>query len=383
MKNILYIAPYRQADGWGHASMGYLNSLIYACNELNYNLKLHPVYFSNYLNKDIPEYVRGLEMEEIYDFDIVIQKSLPQAIYIDSRYKNIGISVFEANSFKNNYGMTQPLNQLDVLLVPSMIEKMALETSGVRSNIQTISQPIPCEEIDAFKDIIKNDTQDFLGLNTRYSDYLKFYFIGTSINRKNIINLVKAFKSEVKDYEKVLLVIKTSEISNKEQYIKSIERELSSLRYHSSLKDNVMIITDELSRYDLLKIHHYCDIFICASKGEAFCRPLAEAMRFGNIPICVHNTGPTDYVNKDNGYVIKAVEEQIYYNGNYVLENDSEYEVYMNPSILEIKRTIRSVIEDFAFHKNIIKEKSSLSLKTTDQFTYESIGKKLCSLGIM
>lgn len=384
-KNILYIAPYRQNDGWGNASAGYLNAIIYACNEKRYKLKIHPVYFSQSINTNIPDYIRILESESVTEFDTIIQKVLPQAIYADKRYNNIGINVFEVNNLINNYGIIQPLNQLDKICVPSSIEKRALIDSGINKPIHTISQVIPCEEIDGTIPVIETDHRDFVGLNTKYKDYIKLYFIGTFIKRKNIINLIKAFRSEIMEREKVLLIIKTSHIPDdkKETFIKSIEKELSTLRFHKGLGNKILLITEDISRYDILKLHYYCDIFVCPSKGEAFCRPMAESMRFGNIPICVENTGPTDYVNNDNGFIIPAIEEQVEYSGNSFLDHDSEYEIGMNPSVLNIRRTIRDAIETYKINKELIKYKSEQSKLTTNQFTYEEVGKKLCSLDIV
>jgi glycosyltransferase involved in cell wall biosynthesis len=384
-KNILYIAPYRQNDGWGNASLGYLNSIIYACNEKNYSLKIHPVYFSQEIAQNIPEYVRILESETITKFDTIIQKVLPQAIYTDKTSSNVGINVFEVNNLTKNYGIIQPLNQLDKICVPSSIEKRALVDSGVHKPIHTISQVIPCEEIDSAISVIETDNRDFVGLNTKYKDYIKLYFIGTFIKRKNIINLIKAFRSEIMEREKVVLVIKTSHIPDekKDSFIKSLEKELSTLRFHKGLGSKVLLITENISRYDILKLHYYCDIFVCPSKGEAFCRPLAESMRFGNIPICVENTGPTDYVNNDNGFIIPAIEEQVEYSGNGLLDHDSEYEVGMSPSVLSIRQTIRNAIEIYKTNKELLKYKSDQSKLMTNQFSYQEVGKKLCLLDIV
>lgn len=378
-KNILYLAPYRQNDGWGLASIDYLNAIMYACQELSYNIKIQPIYFNNSFLTQIPAHIPILEEVDLNHIDTIIQKVLPQAVYIDNRFRNIVLSVFENTNLSKNTSITKPLKLAEKLLVPSKQEVNMLIKSGIKKEkVENILQPIPCEQIDAYKNIFSKNNTDIGGINYKFHDYVKFCFIGTNIKRKNIVNLIKAFKAEVREREKVILIIKSSD---KGSLDKQIKNSLGSLRYGGDLS-NVLFVEEHLSQESIYNLHYISDFFITASRGEAFCRPIAEAMRFGTIPIAVKNTGACSYMSEDCCYFIDAHEDTSNYNGMQILDHDNELSTDMDPHIISIQEQIRKAIDLFD-RKKELEEKQQKCIEITNQLSYEEVGKKICSLDIM
>lgn len=386
MKNILYIAPYNQADGWGYASLSYLYAIRSACNKLGYKLYIKDVQLSDAPRNKSPDNILELEtFSKIPHVDTIIQKCLPQAFAIDKQYKNIGISVFETHNLQHS-SIKYPLSQLDHLMVPSRVEKNDLEQAGVSCPISSISQPIDCAEIDSFKEEYAD--YDMLNMRGKYKNYIKFYFMGADIYRKNIRNLIIAFSTEFTAKDRAVLVIKTDPMdkNTSRKYIEEIKQYLAKHnKYRTNITDHLIFIPENIDRKAILSIHNNCDIFVCASRGEAFCRPLAEGMRFGNIPMAVDSTGPTDFVDNDYGYIIKAQPEQVIFNpNNKLLEYESEFEYWMEPSIFNIRLSLRQAYEDHISKKE--DERTSIRnkiIEVSQNFHYDNIGERICTLEIL
>lgn len=384
MKNILYIGPYRQKDGWGQAAYNYLQSIIYLSKKLDYNLRIAPVYFTGVVwqmmrsdAKDSLEHLYNYENNDITKFDTIIQKGLPESLCYTNDTNNIAITVLETQNLQHTKNK-HILNKFNHILVPSLVEKNTLHDAGVKTNIHNILEPINCQEIDDF--IQKEGTN--LPQN-KYTNYVKFYFIGEFVPRKNIIDLVIAFSLAFKSSDKVVLFIKTSssvEISN----INNILSQRIKVLKGASINDNIVFINQNLPREDLLKLHNMCDIFICPSRGEAFCIPLAESMRFGNLPIVVDNTGPISYVNTDNGYIIPSRPEVCSCDGGSAnLDTYNNNEIWMHSTIHDIIQVMKRARMDILDNKELALSKKIQARKTTDLFTYQAIGDKICSLEIV
>jgi glycosyltransferase involved in cell wall biosynthesis len=383
MKNILYIAPYRQKDGWGQAAYNYLQSIIYASQKLGYNLKIAPVYFTGQVWESLKtkptddfSHLTDLENANINQFDTIIQKGLPESLWYNQGTNNIAITVLETQNLQHTRNK-HILNKFNHLLVPSSIEKQTLQKAGVITHIENILEPINTIEIDNY--IQKNHIIP----KNKYSSYVKFYFIGEFVPRKNIIDLMIAFSLAFKSTDKVVLFIKTSSSVNIEKMNLVLKERFESLK-HGMLNHNIIFLNRRLPRDELLNLHNVSDIFICPSKGEAFCIPLAEAMRFGNIPIAVENTSPTSFVNENNGYIIPAKQEIcLGDDGSATLDTYSSNETWMHPTIYDIIQILKQSREDLLNNQELMLIKKQKARESTEAFTYQSIGEKICSLEIM
>jgi len=383
MKNILYIAPYRQKDGWGQAAYNYLQSIIYAKEKLGYSLKIAPVYFTGQVweslktkQKDELSHLSSFENANIDKFDTIIQKGLPESLWYNNNTNNIAITVLETQNLQHTKNK-HILNKFNHILVPSTVEKTTLQKAGVITNIQNILEPIDTQEIDNY--IQKNHELP----RNKYANYVKFYFIGEFVPRKNIIDLMIAFSLAFKSSDKTVLFIKTSSSANIEQLNTTLKERFDSLK-HGSLNHNIVFLNKRLPREELLNLHNVSDIFICPSQGEAFCIPLAEGMRFGNVPIVVENTGPVSFVNDANGYIIPAKPEIcLSDDGSATLDTYSSNETWMHPTIYDIVQVLRKARLDLLSNRDLMLSKKQKARETTEAFTYQAIGEKICSLEIM
>lgn len=386
MKNILYIGPYRQNDGWGEASKDYLRAIGYACTKLGYNLISRPIYLAQNIDKNIPEDIKIYETNKHFSkIDTVIQKALPQAICPTRSAKNIGLCVFEQRNLIHSSYIKQVFSKLNGIVVPSTIEKKELINAGL-SDVYNISQPINTTEISSFIETSEND--DLLGLNTKYKHYIKFYFIGSFINRKNIMNLLIAFNNTFQHNEKALLIIKTNSMTSEQREVmtKNITETLSIFKYRKHISDRIIIISDNMDRNTLLRLHSSCDSFVCASKGEAFCRPLAESIAFGNYPIAVDGTGAAELIDTSiGGAIIPSHIEYVEPNpSNKNLDHECELEYWCEPTLFDISNTLRKTFDILSNLNETEKTALKNHIKqTSSKLSIQSIGEQICSLDIM
>jgi glycosyltransferase involved in cell wall biosynthesis len=388
MSNVLYVAPYRQNDGWGAASRDYMRSISYACEKIGHNLTARPIFLSNNIEHSIENDILSIENNKLSNIDIIIQKALPQAICPIYPYKNIALCVFEQTNLKHSSYIKQIFNRMDHVCVPSSIEQQALSISEIKTPIHRISQPINHKEINTIISSVSKDDSNFLSLNTKYKDFTKFYFIGSFVPRKNIVNLILAFHYEFQSREKAMLVIKTDKMDNgqKEKIIQNINDTIGVSKYKKQLNKNLVFIAETFDRTSLLRLHYNCNIFVCPSKGEAFCRPLAEAIAIGNTPMAVQNTGAAELIDTSiNGIVIPSRPEMSECNpSNASLDHECELEISQEPTILDLRKSLRQAHESYQDLTLEQKNTNKENLKTYSHlFSIENIGEKLCSLDIM
>lgn len=352
-KNILYIGPYRQKDGWGLAARDYILSL----KETNNNIHCQPVYMSNNIDINIDAEIKNLENNNLYKYDIVIQNVLPMMMSKTHLY-NIGLLFIENQNFSSL--SVYNLNLMDEIWVSSSLEKKSLIDGGIKTKIKVIGHAIKVE---------KNNQNIIVD---QLKDHYKFYFIGEYIQRKNIKDFVIAFHLEFDVTEKVSLILKLSGCSE-EQVVKDINIIKAKLRTKKYFH-NELIITNNLTEYQIASLHNSCDCFVITSYGEAFCRPAAEALCNGNYLISSSNIGILDYVEQEDVDIVECYPSPVIldnpdsmgqldiYNGN---------EIWYLPNILDLRKKMRSAFEN---KKSNLNENSYMQ-----KFSYQNVGKNICS----
>lgn len=365
-KDILYIGPYRQNDGWGLAAYGYLLSLL----ETHHNIHCVPIYLSQSIRDINHPKILAAENSHKKSYDIIIQKALPMAICPNNYAKNIALIVLENNLLYSD-GISN-LQRMDQIWVPSNKEIRCLKNSGIKNETHAIMQAIPTEEIMAIKQ--QNAKITFSSPITQKS--YKFYFIGEHIQRKNLKDIIIAFHTEFDIDEPVSLIIKTSVPGmNDSDALRKVKNDIigikKSLRTRQNFKEEV-IITNRLSDQHLFSLHNSCDCCISVSYGEAFCRPIAEAVCFGNPVILTNGIGACEMINDEDKLIVKTQEQPVIMEDMSHVSGLDMYnanETWSIPSILDLKKQMRKAFQD---------QKKVDSQIYLDKFSYKNIGKILC-----
>lgn len=351
-KNILYIGPYRQKDGWGLAAKDYILSL----KQTNNNIHCQPVYMSNNIDSDIDSEIKNLENNNLSHYDIVIQNVLPMMMSKTHLY-NIGLLFIENQNFSST--SVHNLNLMDEVWVSSSLEKQSLIDGGVKTQIKVVGHAI---------EVKKNNKSIF---TEELKDHYKFYFVGEYIQRKNIKDLVTAFHLEFDVTEKVSLVLKLSGCTEEQ-----IRRDTNNIKARLRTKKyfhNELLITNSLTDYQMSSLHNSCDCFVITSYGEAFCRPAAEALCNGNYLISSSNIGILDHVEKSDVDIVECYPSPVILDNPETMAQLDIYngnETWYLPNILDLRKKMRSAFENRKsnFNENIYMEK----------FSYQNIGQKIC-----
>jgi len=120
---------------------------------------------------------------------------------------------------------------------------------------------------------------------------------------------------------------------------------------------------------------------VMPSYGEAFCRPVAEALVCGSTPIVTTNTGMTDYINDSNGFLIESTPTSVITENKNLNSNFDMYtakETWSKPHLLSLIDKMRKVFDLHKSKSEKLKDKQENGKSSIDIFSYEAIGKKLC-----
>jgi glycosyltransferase involved in cell wall biosynthesis len=366
--NILFVGPYRQHDGWGLAARDYIRAI---SSLPNINLTTRPIYLAPG-NTDASfndEQIISYENNKADKYDYVIQNTLPEYFYYDSRYgKNIGLFILEINNFSKTKVISN-INRMDEIWVPSNIEKESLQSSGCIKTIRAISAALNIDIVKTYPRAI---------LNPAIANHFRFYTICENNFRKNLQDLIIAFNLAFDISDPVSLVIKTNgDIKELTTFANQIKQ---SLHLNKPFKNEVWM-TQRISYDDILRIHSSCDCFVMPSYGEAFCRPAAEALCLGKNPIVNKNSGMKDFINNDNGFLVNSHKTPVIMPHHPIAGNTDYYNANQHWYKIDIYDLIKQMQKAYGLYKKDKKawdEKSNLGISQKESFSYSTIGKKLC-----
>ena len=365
--NGLFIAPYRQNDGWGFAAADYLEAI----NTQIKNLSARPIYYvNNYVSK-VNDTVLNCENKSFDNYDIVFQKCLPHSMTIDkSIKKNVGITMLETNDISKSVSVLN-MNGMDEICVPSNQEAKTLKKSGVTTNIKVISQPINVE-------MFKKNRDTKINFNSLVDKTFKFYTIGEYVERKNLFDLIAAFRLAFSNLDNVSLIIKTN--AQSKQLLQEFQKFKKDMGTHKQHKQEI-VVSERLSETDMIGLHNACDCFVMPSYGESFCRPAAEALVLGKTPIVTDNTGMTDFINNDNGFLIRSKKCPVITKNktlSEVFDIYNAYEHWYRPDLYHLIECMQKIYSMHKKDKQAYAKKQQIGIDSIDQFSYENIGKKIC-----
>jgi glycosyltransferase involved in cell wall biosynthesis len=65
---------------------------------------------------------------------------------------------------------------------------------------------------------------------------------------------------------------------------------------------DIVVLTELLDTRGVAGLYAACDVYVAPSRGEGFCRPVAEAMAAGRPVIATHHSGPADFTDEAVGW---------------------------------------------------------------------------------
>jgi GT2 family glycosyltransferase/glycosyltransferase involved in cell wall biosynthesis len=132
-------------------------------------------------------------------------------------------------------------------------------------------------------------------------DSFVFYFnfdAASHLDRKNPVAVVRAFNVAFPDSEtKVHLLLKTMNVELGVPLWEELQREVAG-------NARITILTDRMSREEVLGLNLACDAFVSLHRSEGFGRCVAEAMAYGKPAIVTNYSGTRDFAREGTACVV-------------------------------------------------------------------------------
>eukprot|EP00980_Cylindrotheca_fusiformis_P017203 scaffold5296_cov215-Cylindrotheca_fusiformis.AAC.6 len=217
----------------------------------------------------------------------------------------IGRTMFETDRLPA--GWNERLNQMDEIWVPTHHHKQIFKDAGVTKPLVVVGQGIDVDFWNpslqkplSFKEIDRND-------KCSKDDY-RFLSVFKWEARKGPDVLLPSFYKAFPEGKGACLIIVTSLYHGD---AKLVYDEVKAHWHHaSSTKEQAgdvpqgVILLSGLSLELLVSLYRSVDSFVLPSRGEGWGRPYMEAMSMGLPVIATNWSGPTEFLNTENGYLL-------------------------------------------------------------------------------
>jgi glycosyltransferase involved in cell wall biosynthesis len=270
-------------SGYTRASLGYIRSLGLLGNNIYINC-VHKYPQGNSFTKDelfiINKTCSMVKMEG----DVLIEHVIP------NRWRNLlngsrryCVAVFE-NEKVDDFWIESINRVMHGVIYPCSWNKKIFENCGV--NKPGFVVPHFLDEFVWKKQIV---TDSFL-------NKFSFCVIATWRERKNWSTLFKSFEL-LKNKHDFVLGIKTDKHFELINYVKE---------NHPNIFSNIILETNELDDYGMVKMMSKFDVIVNFSLGEAFCMPLLQGLFLGKPFVSTDIEGVKDFASPEYGVFIPS-----------------------------------------------------------------------------
>lgn len=357
--NIEYFSFFSNT-GYGNSSLGYIEAL----NKLNFNLKINSICKCNRCKScDIPwasESQKKL-LKKSFDGepDFVFLHCTPdffkkhkELANTKGKIKTFGFGTYEIKNVPPMWGDELNVNCTDVIVPSEFCRKIFSHT---------ISKPIH---------VVPHIVNENYFMTKQNGEEKEFTIlaVATWTQRKNWIELIKGCVLAMKSGYDFRLLMKVHGVVNVEKKI------LKDIAEHvpENLRNKFVYIFSDMKVEETAKLHSYANAFICASRGEGFCIPIAEAMA-SETPIISSLCGSlSDLVNHENATIIESEGEE------KVTLDTYPHEMW---PVVPAKNIQRAIVELMSNYKTIQSTKTPIAKqKATNLYSLQSVSEKLKNL---
>lgn len=358
---IQFVAPFLDHSGYGEASRNTLMAIYKA------GIKVTTKIVSFTPDKLDIGYTGGLakKLEKKYkDFDINLIELTPEhfPIFKEKGKYNIGYFFWEVKGLDSKW--IEWCNLMDEIWLPSPVFAKMFVEGGVYKPIKVI----PCcmdTDIKKYKPF---------ALNISQKPKVILYSIFQWTERKNPKALLTAYWKEFQKDENILLIIKTyrSDFSLKEQ--QAIKNQIINWKNELKLKKypHVLLVLDDLSYHDIMRIHATGDVFVSTHRGEGWGYSQMLAMTFGNLMISTNFGGIHEYLPQKSAVLLDYTFKNLW--GMNHIEWYSPNQQWADVDMKSLQQAFR-----FAYSSNIESKKIAKSGKifVNKKFNYKSAGEEI------
>lgn len=288
---ILYIAPIKDFSGYAHAARDYIRAL----DGEGCNLVTRAVQYDGGNYKFSPR-EEELFCRDTQGVDIVIQQTTPNETHPLPGVFNVTYFAWETDRIPVEW--VNQLNQMDLVLVPCDANAEACRKSGVI--VPVVKIPHTFDTAKYSKELSPYQVH---GLDDRF----KFLAICQYARKKGVDPLLKAYYSEFRKTDKVLLILKMymtpKDGEEQKQYLAGLVNEMKDYLRIGDYAP-VLLLNQVMSDNDIERLYAGCDSYALPSRGEGWSITHFDAMGFGKPPIALNWGGPTEFITNDTGWLV-------------------------------------------------------------------------------
>ena len=281
-------------------------------------------------------------------------------LYARANPETVNVGAYVCESERLCPGLRARCERADLLVAPSRFVAHALRGSGLDQPLELIPLGV---DTDFFRPPATR--QPFPG-----GRGFNFFAACTSVSRKNVRPLVRAFLQEFRESEDVALFLFVRPEYHTTQNL--VEQEFGDWegRY---FRDSAPILfsTEYLEREVLRDLYAHADAYVMPS-SEGFGLTLLEAMSCGTPTIGLAYGGVTDFLDQDNGYLVPS--------GRTVRSRDVSALQYLGQSYVEPDvRGLRAVMRHVFENREEARRRGERARRDCEQrFDWGPIGDRFC-----
>lgn len=354
---VLWIGNPLDGTGWSQACINY----VLALDSVGVDIVLRSLKLNNKTVR-VPKRIQELLSKDSKGCDICVQQVLPHMMEYNGKFKkNIGLFFSEMSNFNSGI-WSEKLNMMDEIWCPSNSCINCCANSRVTSpSLKLIYHP--------------HDISKYAMSYEKFSfgNGFKFYFIGEFNRRKNISALIKAFNIAFDKSDDVELILKTN--VDGDTFNKFSTEIKTGLRLYDSLNKykQEILINNELSDEEIMRLHASCDCFVMPSYGEGWNIPAFDAMAMGKTPIVTHRTGMDEFIDSTTGFFVESTEDISFGMMDSLPLLHTANENCSHISISNLAKTMRFVYENPEIREQV----SWNGMDNAINFSYKAIGNKI------
>lgn len=212
-----------------------------------------------------------------------------------SNRRNVGIWWWE---FEDYFPYADAYKYVDGLIVFTDFVSDTLR-KATNGDFKIYKLPYPfIEDWGQLNDI--SLTRDKFRISRGAFVYVFSFYLQSGYERKNPASVLKAFKRVVdkNEDENLLLALKCNNSRN-DHY-----ESLMKLITEECLHDKIILITDSLTRNELISLFNACDVYVSLHRSEGLGLGMLEAMAIGKPVIATAYGGNMEFMNHDNSCLV-------------------------------------------------------------------------------
>jgi glycosyltransferase involved in cell wall biosynthesis len=312
MRGIKYVSLHEQS-GYGRAGLAYLRGLIQAGLQVTWQPMVPGLAwdlgYEPFTGLSVGDPALDAVLHKPIDYDTVILHTVPE-YYL--RWKTqepgktlVGYTVWETDQMKPSW--RDPLEQMDLILVPTTWNKSTFENAKLRTPTRVI--PHIFEPLGAIP-----------GDKIRQQDRFRFYSIGAWTDRKASWQILETYWQTFSRADPVELILKTGWTDHTQfkfgrrwryfgRYLHSTRRAVARLKRRYPDSARVKLITGTVSPEKIYDLHRSSDCYVSLPHSEGWGLGAFDAAGYGNPVITTNYGGPAEFLDPKLAYLVDCEPE--------------------------------------------------------------------------